>query len=117
MLWLPSHPRLELVSFFKANIFVVMCNTVCTVCKKEKKMKKRHKSYFHCKHCDSLKSFSTVYLIDMLVPSSSNVAFVLRNFFIIFKYFFSTKKRHIFHYFFYFVVGFFRHLFLSHFWG
>lgn len=41
--------------------------------------------YFHCKHRDSRKSFSTVYLLDMLVPSSSNVAFVLRNFFIIFK--------------------------------
>lgn len=72
-----------------------MCNTVCTVCKKEENEKKRHKSllqiYFHCKHRDLRKSFSTVYLLDMLVPSSSNVAFVLRNFFIIFREFLQQK--------------------------
>ncbi len=88
-------PNTWISPFFKGwepRFFVVMCNTVCTVCKKEEKkeQKKRHKSllqiYFHCEHCDSLKSFSTVYLLDVLVPSSSNVALYWEIFSLFFRF-------------------------------
>lgn len=90
--WWPSiHTRLELVPFCKGSepwLFVVMCNTVCTVCRKEENWDKKRgiksllQNYFHCKHCDSLKTifYCVLYLLYLLVPSSSNVAFVLRNF-------------------------------------
>lgn len=55
----------------------------------------------------------------MLVPSSGNVAFILRKFFIIFRDFLQKKKKrkelkHLHIFFFFFISYFFTDLFLNH---
>lgn len=91
--WPSTRARLELVPFFFKGwqpwFFVVMCNTVCTVCRKEENTRKKKKRSLDL-YCRIIFIASIVihknhfllciYLLYLLEPSSSDVAFVLRNF-------------------------------------
>lgn len=80
---------LEFAPFFKKlkilDFFVVMCNSVCTVCRKHlrKEIRKKGVGINIIADLFSLRAlwFTKIifYCVNLLVPSSSNVAFVLRN--------------------------------------